>query len=284
MVVDSRHSIRHSPHPSFQRTHSIDHPCIVKFHGFYEDPHSVNLVLQYCPAGDLLDYMRQFSRHYSCKRLHVTRTVLRQVASAVSYLHSVQVAHRDIKPENVLIRSTGPTCDALTCVLADFGWACSWTPNTFRKTLCGTPEYVPIEMLRGSGRYEAAYVDPWALGVLACELLHGSTPFLPSDDEEEEDSGARNSRDIIFQKIREIHPRYNLFGSSTPSVTKDFCMQLLQPPLERMSADDALQHAFLAPQQPQYPPPAQVTPTSSVQASGPTIAQRFPIFQHATTR
>ena len=45
------------------------------------------------------------------------------------------------------------------------------------RTLCGTPEYLPPELLHKHRRYEAEFVDPWALGVLALELLLGETPF-----------------------------------------------------------------------------------------------------------
>lgn len=34
---------------------------------------------------------------------HVTRSVVRQIAESLSYLHKMKIAHRDIKPENVLI-------------------------------------------------------------------------------------------------------------------------------------------------------------------------------------
>lgn len=90
-----------------------------------------------------------------------------QIAEAIKYLHSHQVAHRDIKPENIVI-SNG------VCKLCDFGWSalCS---NERRKTYCGTFDYAAPEILEGR-EYDMA-VDLWCLGILAYEILVGKAPF-----------------------------------------------------------------------------------------------------------
>jgi aurora kinase, other len=54
-------------------------------------------------------------------------------------MHSKDVIHRDIKPENLL--------DSLgTLKLADFGWSVH-APSDRRKTVCGTLDYLPPEMI-----------------------------------------------------------------------------------------------------------------------------------------
>ena len=58
-----------------------------------------------------------------------------QIASALSYIHGVNVIHRDLKPENVLLGS------AEEAKLADFGW-CVHTPQSRRNTFCGTLDYL----------------------------------------------------------------------------------------------------------------------------------------------
>lgn len=42
--------------------------------------------------------------------------------------------------------------------------------------MCGTLDYLPPEMLNGSGRH-GAEVDLWSLGVLCYEFLVGAAPF-----------------------------------------------------------------------------------------------------------
>ena len=58
------------------------------------------------------------------------------------YCHAKHVIHRDIKPENLLLGLKG------NLKIADFGWAVH-TPSSRRKTLCGTLDYLPPEMIEG---------------------------------------------------------------------------------------------------------------------------------------
>ena len=58
-----------------------------------------------------------------------------QVASALEFIHGVNVIHRDLKPENILL---GANDEAK---LADFGW-CVHTPQSRRNTFCGTLDYL----------------------------------------------------------------------------------------------------------------------------------------------
>ena len=86
----------------------------------------------------------------------------------MEYCHKKQVIHRDIKPEN-LLRSDQ------TIYLADFGWSCH-APSNKRKTVCGTPDYLPPEMIGFDVQYSNK-VDIWCVGVLIYELCCGSAPF-----------------------------------------------------------------------------------------------------------
>ncbi len=46
-----------------------------------------------------------------------SQSIIRQICSAVRYLHANHIIHRDIKPENILVATGG------VVKLTDFGWS-----------------------------------------------------------------------------------------------------------------------------------------------------------------
>ena len=64
---------------------------------------------------------------------------MRDIGSAIKYLHDNNIAHRDVKPENLLYSCKGP--DAVL-KLTDFGFAKVTTAINSLATPCYTPYYV----------------------------------------------------------------------------------------------------------------------------------------------
>ncbi|KAL2823114.1 cell division protein kinase [Aspergillus granulosus] len=99
-----------------------------------------------------------------------TRSVLRDMLSALASLHKLGIIHRDIKPANILLDSpNGPA------YLADFGIA--WhdgsvevEPADKKITDVGTTCYRPPEVLFGFKGYGTA-VDLWAAGCVVAEAV-----------------------------------------------------------------------------------------------------------------
>ncbi|XP_038079378.1 serine/threonine-protein kinase 35-like [Patiria miniata] len=76
------------------------------------DDGKVCLVMEYCCGGDLNDFLLSHTREPQ-RDLRF----MRQIASAVAFLHANGIIHRDLKPDNILLTADG------TLKVGDFGLA-----------------------------------------------------------------------------------------------------------------------------------------------------------------
>jgi calcium-dependent protein kinase len=97
-------------------TQQLDHPNIVRLEEVYESQSEIYLVQELCLGGELFDRLdEQPDYHYTeaeCARL------IKQMVSAVRYLHSKGIIHRDLKLENFLFSSTAKDSELK---MIDFG-------------------------------------------------------------------------------------------------------------------------------------------------------------------
>lgn len=104
--------------------------------------------------------------------LHDNSLVLvRELASALSYLHANGYLHMDLKPENILIKKNAEL------ILIDFDLSLQHrnSKHLKMKVLPGTPTYLAPETLRHHKVDERSEV--FAFGVVAYEMLSGHKPF-----------------------------------------------------------------------------------------------------------
>ncbi|EGF79735.1 hypothetical protein BATDEDRAFT_89426 [Batrachochytrium dendrobatidis JAM81] len=143
------------------------------------------------------------------------------------------IVHRDLKPENVIFADSSETSRVL---LTDFGLSKIVKTNQFLTTSCGTPHYVPPEILKDHGH--GTPVDMWSLGVITYVLLSGYTPFW---------GGETNSTTVLYQAIVEGSYEYDPENWDKISAdAKNFISKLLLvDPSKRMTAAEALKHPWL---------------------------------------
>ncbi len=149
---------------------SVSHPHILSIFdfGMTADHGLPFLVTEYIEGGDL----RSLMKADQAMPIERARSILIQVADALSHLHGKGILHRDLKPENILL----PT-ESLVKV-GDFGIAvmrdkAGALTGSFHGM--GTVGYVSPEQQYGLKVDERA--DEYSLAALSYELLTGRRPL-----------------------------------------------------------------------------------------------------------
>ncbi|MFT7809193.1 serine/threonine-protein kinase Sgk3 [Arapaima gigas] len=152
---------------------NVKHPFLVGLHYSFQTTDKLYFVLDFVNGGELFFHLQR-ERTFPEPR---AKFYVAEMASALGYLHSLNIVYRDLKPENILLDFQGHV------VLTDFGLckegiSLAETTTTF----CGTPEYLAPEVLRKQP-YDNT-VDWWCLGSVLYEMLYGLPPFYSRDTHE----------------------------------------------------------------------------------------------------
>ncbi|XP_059520619.1 MAP kinase-activated protein kinase 3 isoform X1 [Myotis daubentonii] len=148
-------------------------PHIVRILDVYENMHRnkrcLLIIMECMEGGELFSRIQERGDQAFTER--EAAEIMRDIGTAIQFLHSQNIAHRDVKPENLLY--TSKERDAVL-KLTDFGFAKETTQNALQ-TPCYTPYYVAPEVL-GPEKYDKS-CDMWSLGVIMYILLCGFPPF-----------------------------------------------------------------------------------------------------------
>ena len=145
------------------------HSNIVLVIDVFEENGTAYYVMEYHPGGSLAEKVKAGPLAEADAVKYI-----RQVASALEYIHSMQIMHLDVKPANILLDSAG---DA---VLIDFGLAKQYGTDGHQTST--TPVglshgYAPMEQYKSGGVSEFSPVsDIYSLGATLYKLVTGLTP------------------------------------------------------------------------------------------------------------
>ncbi|CAF1469659.1 unnamed protein product [Adineta steineri] len=170
-VMDKRKLVRYKQidHTLNERRvlYSLQHPNTVRYFFSFKDNSFIYLSLEYISGGDLFTYLRHTGKF---NEKHV-KFYAAQIFLVFEYLHHFDILYRDLKPENILIAENG------YLKVTDFGFAKHVAGRTY--TLCGTPDYLPPEIIKHKGYGKS--VDWWTFAVLCFEMAAGQPPFSGKD-------------------------------------------------------------------------------------------------------
>ena len=214
------------------------HPNVLQFYSSFEDDKSVYLLLEVARHGTLMDVVAARTRltEPECQYW------MPQLFAGLEHLESLGIVHRDLTLNNLFVDRQGKQ---LILRIADFGLAemlidgCETAPNA-----CGTPSYMPPEVLRNSqivghdvvatngGHSHAS--DMWAAGICLYSLLVGRTPFETNDVE------------VIYKRIKAGRYSWPSHLPIGPNACDLVDRLLASEPADRPTAAAAAGHSFVA--------------------------------------
>lgn len=182
LMVESNHvetiaKLRHRFISESRNVAALSHNGIVRVYDTVEANGTAYMVMEYIKGRTL----KQVAQTFPGNRLDpgVARTIMRDVAKSVAYLHSRNMTHLDIKPDNIML-----TQDGKRLVLIDFGLSRSFTSDgrangaTVQITAV-SPGYSAPEQYAGATGF-SPQSDVYSLGATLYTLLTGLTPPEPA--------------------------------------------------------------------------------------------------------
>lgn len=232
--------------------------------GYQITGHSSNLPLNELTSlylvQELLDTdLEQLIQAQVLTEEHV-RLFLYQLIRGLKYIHSANVVHRDLKPSNLLIN-----IEDLSLKIGDFGLSrivdMEYSHKGYLTDGVGTCWYRSPELIISPRDYTKA-IDMWSVGCILAEMLTGKPLF--SGGNEMDQIGrildVTHLNDNEWNKLTQVLPisvlriRSRSPKTALKSKFKDLpedaldllgSLLLFNPDI-RMSAEDALNHTFLA--------------------------------------
>ncbi|POR32064.1 Calcium/calmodulin-dependent protein kinase, partial [Tolypocladium paradoxum] len=205
----------------------LKHPHIVQFVDWFESRDKFYIVTQLATGGELFDRICDQGK-FTEKDASQT---IKQILSAVHYLHNNDVVHRDLKPENLLYVTRDLDSNL---ILADFGIAKTLdSSDDTLKTMAGSFGYAAPEVMDQKGHGKP--VDMWSLGVITYTLLCGYSPFR-----------SENLGDLLKECTSSQVVFHERYWKDVSQDAKDFILCLIVPdPNERWTSRQALGHIWL---------------------------------------
>ena len=200
----------------------VNHFNIAKLYAVVENKLTIYLIQEYVQGKEFMEYLNKkgkLKESEACKFFH-------QIIAGLDYLHQCGIAHRDFKPENILL-----TNDSQILKIIDFGLSNTYKKGQLLNTGCGSPCYVPPEMIKEVG-YNGALTDIWSAGVILYLMLCGNLPFYHDDNQ------------ILYEKI--LSGKYET-PSHLSEDAKDILSKLLEvDPKKRINFEGIKSHPWFS--------------------------------------
>ena len=222
------------------------HENIIRIEDLKVTKNHYYIIMEYCNGGSLkqcLDRYKEIYHHAFTEE--IVQYIMRQVMSAVKYMHSQRIIHRDLKLDNILVHFlnindyNSVNLMKAKIKIIDFGFASSKEDSDMFTTAIGSPLNMDPLILKkfNAGRAQTndlkydEKADIWSIGALCYQMLIGNSPF-----------DAYNMQELV-EKIEE--GTYKVPTNLSKEVVSFLNGMLQYDPNKRLSAENLSNHAFL---------------------------------------
>ena len=223
----------------------IYHKNIVKLEEFKKTSNHYYVIMEYCNGGTLTECLEKYKNLYHRPFTEeIVQHLMRQIVSAVNYLHEQKIIHRDLKLDNILVKfekeidKNNVNLLKSEVKIIDFGFAAYKDQTGLFNTAIGSPMNMDPLILKkfnsGNSNKELGYdekADIWSLGTLCYQMLIGNCAF-----------DAYNMKELV-SKVEE--GTYKVPTNLSKEVVSFLNAMLQYDPQKRLNAKDLNRHAFL---------------------------------------
>ena len=204
----------------------LQHPNIVQYYGQIENTNQLFIKMEYLKYGTLGQWIQK-NKNISEEQASL---IIKEVLSAIAYLHQNQICHRDLKPENIMFSREN---DISSIKIIDFGLSLQNFDSLCNSDYCGTLIYMAPEEIERKSYYLS--VDIWSIGILMYMLLNkGEHPFYHNGDTKKTFlNNLKNNKGLVF-------------NNKISFMAMHLIKKLLEyDPIKRYKANDALKHPWI---------------------------------------
>ena len=150
---------------------TLNHPNIIRIHDIFKENNTAYYVMEYIEGESLAELVKQ----QGALSEDVAIGYIKQVASALDFVHRHSINHLDVKPANIMVRR-----EDNQAVLIDFGLSKQYDASgeqTSTTPVGISHGYAPMEQYNvgGVGTF-SPQTDIYALGATLYKLVTGNTP------------------------------------------------------------------------------------------------------------
>lgn len=229
------------------------HENVVQMQEFYEEENCFYVVFEKMKGGSLLSQVEK----YGSLDEHEASRIVKDVASALKFLHGKNIAHRDVKLENILCSGEDlfpiKLCDFDLCSDPNGSSCCSEHDAEAFSSAVGSIDYMAPEVVKvwlDESSHYTKQCDMWSLGVVMYILLSDSYPFAVTPGEV---CYCRNGN-IECEYCREARLEAIKSGEYSMGMEWDFISDeaidlvtklLEKDPQKRFTAEQVLEHPWM---------------------------------------